>query len=157
MIYVFGNYNSVEDVLPLSHEPVSTALVVADASDPAPLMPPQPISPALAPPFVEAAVSHQKTPVPVDQTLSGERRYLTIRFCDLVGSTSLSAQLDPEELDAVFGRLPADGGVTPSRHESCSRWHTRAKAIPGSTSSLALDGGYSCLPVGLFGARCAEA
>src|SRR5215208_6913333 len=27
-----------------------------------------------------------------------ERRQLTVMFCDLVGSTSLSAQLDPEEL-----------------------------------------------------------
>src|SRR5262245_50117516 len=27
-----------------------------------------------------------------------ERRQLTVMFCDLVGSTALSAQLDPEEL-----------------------------------------------------------
>jgi hypothetical protein len=27
----------------------------------------------------------------------GERRYLTVMFCDLVGSTAISAQLDPEE------------------------------------------------------------
>ena len=27
----------------------------------------------------------------------GERRQLTVMFCDLVGSTSLSEQLDPEE------------------------------------------------------------
>ena len=31
----------------------------------------------------------------------GERRQLTVMFCDLVGSTALSAQLDPEELRAV--------------------------------------------------------
>jgi class 3 adenylate cyclase len=30
-----------------------------------------------------------------------ERRQLTVMFCDLVGSTALSAQLDPEELRAV--------------------------------------------------------
>src|SRR5215831_1555696 len=30
-----------------------------------------------------------------------ERRQLTIMFCDLVGSTALSAQLDPEELREV--------------------------------------------------------
>ena len=29
--------------------------------------------------------------------LTGERRHLTVLFCDLVGSTSISAQLDPEE------------------------------------------------------------
>src|SRR5216684_6390653 len=31
----------------------------------------------------------------------GERRQLTVMFCDLVGSTVLSAQLDPEELREV--------------------------------------------------------
>ena len=29
--------------------------------------------------------------------LSGERRHLTVLFCDLVGSTAIVAQLDPEE------------------------------------------------------------
>ena len=28
---------------------------------------------------------------------AGERRHLTVLFCDLVGSTSIAAQLDPEE------------------------------------------------------------
>src|SRR6185437_15669456 len=28
---------------------------------------------------------------------TGERRHLTVLFCDLVGSTSIAAQLDPEE------------------------------------------------------------
>src|SRR4051812_27076071 len=31
----------------------------------------------------------------------GERRQLTVMFCDLVGSTALSARLDPEELREV--------------------------------------------------------
>src|SRR5215471_7296848 len=31
-------------------------------------------------------------------TPEAERRQLTVMFCDLVGSTALSAQLDPEEL-----------------------------------------------------------
>src|SRR5215510_4399645 len=33
--------------------------------------------------------------------LEAERRQLTVLFCDLVGSTALSAQLDPEELREV--------------------------------------------------------
>ncbi|MBI3796287.1 MAG: AAA family ATPase [Deltaproteobacteria bacterium] len=33
---------------------------------------------------------------------AGERRQLTVMFCDVVGSTTLSAQLDPEELRAVM-------------------------------------------------------
>ena len=32
---------------------------------------------------------------------AAERRQLTVMFCDLVGSTALSAQLDPEELREV--------------------------------------------------------
>ena len=34
---------------------------------------------------------------------SPERRQLTVMFCDLVGSTALSARLDPEDLRAVIG------------------------------------------------------
>jgi len=37
---------------------------------------------------------------------SAERRQLTVMFCDLVGSTALSARLDPEELREV---IPAKG------------------------------------------------
>src|SRR5262252_6493220 len=33
----------------------------------------------------------------------GERRYLTVMFCDLVGSTSISAQLDAEEWRDLVG------------------------------------------------------
>jgi class 3 adenylate cyclase/tetratricopeptide (TPR) repeat protein len=42
----------------------------------------------------------QKTePAPAE----AERRQLTVLFCDLVGSTALSARLDPEDLRAVIG------------------------------------------------------
>jgi class 3 adenylate cyclase len=34
---------------------------------------------------------------------SAERRQLTVMFCDLVGSTALSARLDPEELREIIG------------------------------------------------------
>ncbi len=40
------------------------------------------------------------TPGPEPQA---ERRQLTVMFCDLVGSTALSARLDPEDLRAVIG------------------------------------------------------
>ena len=33
---------------------------------------------------------------------SGERRQITVMFCDLVGSTELSAQLDPEDLRSLI-------------------------------------------------------
>ena len=32
-----------------------------------------------------------------EQSIAGERRHLTILFCDLVGSVTLTSQLDPEE------------------------------------------------------------
>ena len=35
--------------------------------------------------------------------VEAERRQLTVMFCDLVGSTALSARLDPEDLRAVIG------------------------------------------------------
>ena len=34
---------------------------------------------------------------------SPERRQLTVMFCDLVGSTALSARLDPEDLREIIG------------------------------------------------------
>jgi len=33
---------------------------------------------------------------------TGERRQLTVMFCDLVGSTALSARLDPEDLREII-------------------------------------------------------
>ena len=38
---------------------------------------------------------------PRDGGLTGERRHLTVLFCDLVDSTALAAQLDPEEWRAI--------------------------------------------------------
>src|SRR5229473_666141 len=43
-------------------------------------------------------------PAPRD---SAERRQLTVMFCDLVGSSALSARLDPEDLRAVIGAYHA--------------------------------------------------
>jgi hypothetical protein len=41
-----------------------------------------------------------------------ERRQLTVMFCDLVGSTALSARLDPEDLREVIGPIT---GASPTR------------------------------------------
>src|SRR5216684_3739860 len=38
---------------------------------------------------------------PIQAKIHGERRHLTILFCDLVGSVALTAQLDPEEWRAT--------------------------------------------------------
>lgn len=39
-----------------------------------------------------------------DSRLAGERRQLTVMFCDLVGSTELSNRLDPEDVQTVLRR-----------------------------------------------------
>src|SRR5262249_17539355 len=41
--------------------------------------------------------------VPPAITQAAERRQLTVMFCDLVGSTALSARLDPEDMREVIG------------------------------------------------------
>ena len=46
-----------------------------------------------------------------------ERRQVTIMFCDLVGSTALSARLDPEDLREVIGRYHACVTQTVSRFD----------------------------------------
>jgi class 3 adenylate cyclase len=61
-----------------------------------------------------------ETPPPISAAAgaSGERRYVTVMFCDLVGSTSISAQLDAEEwrdlvgayLDAASAAVTEMGG-----------------------------------------------
>ncbi len=40
---------------------------------------------------------------PQTHTDVAERRHLTVMFCDLVGSTALSARLDPEDMREVIG------------------------------------------------------
>ena len=53
-------------------------------------------------PATRAAALPQTAPPPAaPSTPEAERRQLTVLFCDLVGSTALSAQLDPEELREV--------------------------------------------------------
>jgi class 3 adenylate cyclase len=52
---------------------------------------PTPASPAPAPASIDAA----------------ERRQLTVMFCDLVGSTAMSARLDPEDMRGIIGAYHA--------------------------------------------------
>jgi class 3 adenylate cyclase len=51
------------------------------------------------------AVMGPSAPVPTEPIRrdEAERRQLTVMFCDLVGSTALSARLDPEELREIIG------------------------------------------------------
>ena len=58
---------------------------------------------------------------------SAERRQLTVMFCDLVGSTALSARLDPEDLR----------GIISAYHRCCTELVERR---PGLVEELAPDG-----------------
>jgi class 3 adenylate cyclase/tetratricopeptide (TPR) repeat protein/ABC-type transport system involved in cytochrome c biogenesis ATPase subunit len=46
--------------------------------------------------------SRTRAPSPSNRLAAAERRHLTVMICDLVGSTALSTQLDPEDLRAVM-------------------------------------------------------
>ena len=87
---------------------LGSAPATAPAAAPAPSpLKPAPIPPAIAPPPISSSVE-----------AAGERRYLTVMFCDLVGSTGISAQLDAEEwrdlvgayLDAASAAVTEMGG-----------------------------------------------
>src|SRR5215831_5762486 len=51
-------------------------------------------------PAAAVTAAPSDAPAPVE----AERRQLTVMFCDLVGSTELSARLDPEDLREVISR-----------------------------------------------------
>jgi len=64
---------------------------------------PSPLSPQETPQPVAQAGSPTETPPPAKPQLpEAERRQLTVMFCDLVDSTALSGQLDPEDLRDVI-------------------------------------------------------
>jgi TOMM system kinase/cyclase fusion protein len=78
----------------LARDEAGAVLVWTGSDDTPPSPPPQP-----AP---EAAQPARVAPSPgVPPTPDAERRQLTVLFCDLVDSTALSGQLDPEDLREV--------------------------------------------------------
>lgn len=98
-------YRFVADVTTRPGEPASTTDTTQSAQDQLtsalPLSSPSSITDGRA---IDAP-PQQHTPIPASATQSSpaaERRQLTILFCDLVGSTALSEQLDPEELHEVL-------------------------------------------------------
>ncbi len=61
----------------------------------------------------QSPVASQQSPVPS----SAERRQLTVLFCDIVGSTALSEQLDPEDLREVVRAYQATAAEVVNRFE----------------------------------------
>jgi hypothetical protein len=83
----------------------------------------------------------QVTEIPQEPT--ADRRLLSVLFCDLVGSTALSAQLDPEDMhdltrryqDSVAGAITRFS-ETASLHISGGRWLTKTMpSVPSGRAS----------------------
>jgi class 3 adenylate cyclase len=89
----------IVEVLQLAVDQDYTMLVWAgDPGAPAPVSPP----PSLSPPEAQELHPAPRAPAPsVQHASEAERRQLTVLFCDLVDSTTLSSQLDPEDLREV--------------------------------------------------------
>src|SRR5690242_12256522 len=59
----------------------------------------------------DSSAARVEDAAPVAARAMGERRHLTVLFCDLVGSTEIASQLDPEEwreLVASYQRAAAE-------------------------------------------------
>ena len=87
------------DAQHLARDEHGSILIWAGDAEASPVPLPPPSQPALQLAAVEAA-----RPQPTSSTLAtpeAERRQLTVLFCDLVDSTALSSQLDPEDLREV--------------------------------------------------------
>ena len=106
-------------------------------------------------PAASATAAPRDAPAPAE----AERRQLTVMFCDLVGSTALSARLDPEDLReiiAAYHRAVAevvaefDGfvakymgdGASGACRDLCSRVMPRTSALQG----FACTGEYRLTP-----------
>ena len=80
-------------------------------------IPQSPKTASVEPESQSSVVRRDAAPVQVGAraaNVAGERRYVTVMFCDLVGSTSISAQLDAEEWRDLVGSYldAADEAVT---------------------------------------------
>src|SRR6266567_1043058 len=53
-------------------------------------------------PLLDGAQSNVAEGASSNTSVTGERRHLTVLFCDLVGSTEIAARLDPEEWREVI-------------------------------------------------------
>ena len=54
-------------------------------------------------PAVAAVESRQDIKRGIRDDIAGERRHLTVLFCDLVGSTEIASHLDPEQWREIVG------------------------------------------------------
>jgi hypothetical protein len=76
-----------------------------------------PIDGAATVPVAGPAKADSPRPQEDPHSGAGERRQLTVMFCDLVGSTALSEKLDPEELRSVLHDYRTVCGEVIARYE----------------------------------------
>ena len=90
------------DTEPLQHFTVFGTSVVSSSEQVAlPPLATQPDTPTNLPSTSHSNGPNASTPIVPTPVPEAERRQLTVMFCDLVGSTALSGQLDPEDLREV--------------------------------------------------------
>src|SRR5215831_5017419 len=77
----------------------------------------QPDQPASPPPAQQASPLPMASPPAHPYTPEAERRQLTVMFCDVVDSTTLSSQLDPEEYRNVVRAYQQVGTEVMQRYE----------------------------------------
>jgi class 3 adenylate cyclase len=65
---------------------------------------------AAAPPVPAPAPKAVAPTAPLTTEIAGERRHITVMFCDLVDSTGIAAKLDAEEWRDLIGRCRIGGG-----------------------------------------------
>src|SRR5262249_17408301 len=66
---------------------------------------------------VSASVTTAMPPPGPPPQATAERRQLTVLFCDLAGSTALSARLDPEDMHEVIRAYQSACGASIARHD----------------------------------------
>jgi class 3 adenylate cyclase len=86
----------------LGHRRKMLAAIGESSSKPPAPAPATAIGTPIVPAPMPAAEATARPTAPTTEA-AGERRYLTVMFCDLVGSTAISAQLDAEEWRDLVG------------------------------------------------------
>jgi hypothetical protein len=90
------------------------------------------------------------TAAPVSSQLqeAAERRQLTVMFCDLVGSTALSARLDPEDMREIVGAYHRSCAeqITKPGVSSPSIWATGCWLILAIPRPTSMTPNVPCLP-----------
>src|SRR5262249_20842623 len=72
---------------------------------------------SIAAPAPSAKAGEDRPPTHETIPMEGERRQLTVMFCDLVGSTALAERLDPEELRELMRRYQRACGEVVTRYD----------------------------------------